>query len=415
MRRISSNMANNDVQYNLRTQESRFNKAQNQMGSQRRIQSLRDDPLAAGHLVRYDSYAKRLNTFEHNAQIITDNYSVSEGYVNQSLQIMHRVRELAVQGANGTYTPEDLKNMSTEIDELLKELVLNANATGPDGTSLFAGTRSNTTAFDIVYGSVEGSGDMLITSVNYNGNVESKNIEVDEGQYLETTAAGSRIFWAEQQALYSMRDAASYIVPEDSVISVDGKQIKLKAGDNVYAIIAKINDSGAAVKANLDPVTNGLTLRTTDSRQLWLEDLNGGNTLNELGLIKDSSQRPPNNINPTANLSGGSLFDSVIALRNAMLVGDQEAIGGRVLGAIDQGISSLTGNLAESGAKFERAEQNLARISNEILNVNGMISREGDLDITQAITDLKMLDYVQQATMSTAAKMYRNTLLDYVK
>ena len=44
-----------------------------------------------------------------------------------------------------------------------------------------------------------------------------------------------------------------------------------------------------------------------------------------------------------------------------------------------------------------------------------MISREGDLDITQAITDLKMLDYVQQATMSTAAKMYKNTLLDYVK
>ncbi|MBQ4496374.1 MAG: flagellar hook-associated protein 3 [Spirochaetaceae bacterium] len=415
MKRVSTHMANRDVQYNLRTQESRFNKAQNQMGSQRRIQSLRDDPLAAGHLVRYQSYSNRLNTFEHNAQIITDNYSVSEGYVNQSLQLMHRIRELAVQGANGTYTPEDLKNMSTEVDELLKELVLNANATGPDGTSLFAGTRSNTTAFDIVYGSVEGSGDMLITSVNYNGNVESKNIEVDEGQYLETTASGSRIFWAEQQALYSMRDATSYIVPEDSVISVDGKQIKLKAGDNVYAIIAKINDSGAAVKANLDPITNGLTLRTTDARQLWLEDLNGGNTLNELGLIKDSSQRPPNNINPTANLSGGSLFDSVIALRNAMLVGDQEAIGGRVLGAIDQGISSLTGNLAESGAKFERAEQNLARISNEIVKVDGMISREGDLDITQAITDLKMLDYVQQATMSTAAKMYKNTLLDYVK
>jgi len=109
------------------------------------------------------------------------------------------------------------------------------------------------------------------------------------------------------------------------------------------------------------------------------------------------------------------LFDSVIALRDAMLVGDQETIGGRALGTIDLGISSLTASLAESGAKFERAEQNLARISNEILNVNGMISREGDLDITQAITDLKMLDYVQQATMSTAAKMYKNTLLDFVR
>ena len=122
MHRISSNMSNNDVQYNLRRQELRVNKASNQMGSQRRIQQLRDDPIAAGHLVRYESYGKRLETFEKNAQLISDQYSVTEGYVNQSLQVMQRVRELAVQGAHGTYTPEDLKNMSIEVDELLKEL-----------------------------------------------------------------------------------------------------------------------------------------------------------------------------------------------------------------------------------------------------------------------------------------------------
>ncbi|MCQ2594313.1 MAG: flagellar hook-associated protein 3 [Treponemataceae bacterium] len=415
MHRISSNMSNNDVQYNLRRQELRVNKASNQMGSQRRIQQLRDDPIAAGHLVRYESYGKRLETFEKNAQLISDQYSVTEGYVNQSLQVMQRVRELAVQGAHGTYTPEDLKNMSIEVDELLKELVLNANATGPDGTSLFAGTRSNTTAFDVVYGSVPGAGEMLITNVMYNGNVESQNIEVDEGQYLETSHAGSRIFWAEQQTLFGMRDATSYVVPEDGVISVDGKEIKLKAGDNIHAIMAKINDSGAAVKAFLDPVSNGLTLQTTDARQLWLEDKGDMTTLFDLGMIKDSSQRPPNNINPTASLAGGSLFDAVIALRDAMIAGDQESIGGRVLGTIDLGISSLTGNLAESGAKYERAGQNLARIGNEILNVNNLVAREGDLDITEAITNLKMLEYVQQATLSTAARMYRNTLLDYVK
>lgn len=415
MRRISSNMSNNDVQSNLRLQESRVNKASNQIGSQRKIQQLRDDPLAAGHLVRYQSYGTRLSTFEKNAQTLTDQYSVTEGFVNQSLQIMHRIRELAVTGANGTYTPDDLKNMSVEVDELLKELVLNANATGPDGTSLFSGTRSNTTAFDVVYGAVAGGSDTMITDVVYNGNVEVKNIEVAEGQYLESTQAGNRIFWAEQQSLYGMRDATNYIVPEDSVISVDGKQIDLKAGDNVYAIISKINDSGAAVKASLDPVTNGLNIKTTDSRQLWLEDLNNSNTLYELGLIKDSTQRPPNNINDTAKLSGGSLFDTVIALRDALISGNQEAIGGRVLGSIDLGISNLTQNMAVSGAKYERAQQNLARISNEKLNVSKMEAREGDLDFTEAITNLKMLEYVQQATMSTAAKMYKNSLLNYIE
>ena len=148
---------------------------------------------------------------------------------------------------------------------------------------------------------------------------------------------------------------------------------------------------------------------------MWLEDLKGGNVLNQLGLIKDSSQRPPNNLNDSASVSGGSMFDVVISLRNAMLVGDNEKIGTRILGSLDQAVSSLTNTLAESGAKYERAENNLARVSNQILNVNGMIAREGDLDITEAITDLKMLEYVQQATLSTAAKMYRNTLLDYIK
>jgi flagellar hook-associated protein 3 FlgL len=58
-----------DTQSNLRLQESRLNKANNQMGSQRRIQQLRDDPIAAGHLVRYESYLTRVNNFEKNAFI----------------------------------------------------------------------------------------------------------------------------------------------------------------------------------------------------------------------------------------------------------------------------------------------------------------------------------------------------------
>jgi flagellar hook-associated protein 3 FlgL len=44
-----------------------------------------------------------------------------------------------------------------------------------------------------------------------------------------------------------------------------------------------------------------------------------------------------------------------------------------------------------------------------------MISTEGDLDITKAITDMKMLDYAHQATLSNAGKMFNNTLLNYMR
>ena len=49
MRRISSGMNDTDVQSRLRIQEYKLNTANNQLGSQRRIQELRDDPIAAGH------------------------------------------------------------------------------------------------------------------------------------------------------------------------------------------------------------------------------------------------------------------------------------------------------------------------------------------------------------------------------
>ena len=414
MQRISSQMNNNNTQSSLRLQESRLNAANNQIGSQRRIQQLRQDPIAAGHLVRYQSYLQRVNQYEKNALTLSDQFSLREGYMTDSLDIMQRVRELAVTGANGVYNKEDLKNMATEVDELLKALVQNANAVSADGNSIFAGTNTKTTAFDIEMGNVEGSGVPLIQNVRYNGNNNINLVEVDEGKYLQNDNIGDKTFWAEHQQLFGGRDALNWQSSSNNVISIDGVEIQINQGDNIYAVVSKINDSAAAVKASVDPIRNALNLETTDARQLWLQDVSG-NTLVELGIIKDSSQLPPYNIATGTRVSGGSMFDAVIAFRNALLSGDQEAIGSRVLGSLDQGIDSLVTRIAKSGAEYERAQLNATRNGKLALDVTQMVSREGDLDFTKAITDLKMLDYTNQATLSQAGKMYSSTLLNYMR
>ena len=414
MRRVSSQMNNMDVQSNLRLQESRLNKINNQIGSQRRIQELRDDPIAAGHLVRYQSYAARIENFEKNAKTLSELFMQREGYMTNSLDVMHRVRELAVTGANGIYTGDDMKNMAAEVDELLKELVQNANAIGEDGNSLFAGTETKVRAFDVEMGNVAGSGVPLIEGVRYNGNISETQVEIDENKYLTTDNAGVRTFWAEPQQIFGARDATGWRAGEDSVIAVDGAEIKINAGDNVYSLIAKINDSEAAVKATLDPVTRALNFTATDARQLWLEDVSGS-ALADLGIIKDASQKPPYNLGDGVRASGGSMFDAVISLRNALLAGDHEAIGGRVLGSIDQGLNNLTARIAKSGSEYERAELNVKRNSGTALNVTQRISSEGDLDLTKAASDMKMMDFTHQATLSTAARLYSSTLLDYLR
>ncbi len=414
MRRISSNLQHADTQFALRRQESRASDLNNSISGQRRILNLRDDPLAAGHAVRYQSYLSRLDRFERNAKTMADQYKVTEGYMNQSLQVMQRVRELAVQGAHGTFTPEDMKNMATEVDELLKELVSNGNATGPDGIRLFSGTKSFTEPFETVLGDRDGAGNPVIMQVRYNGSVAGKDMEIDEQSYLHTGEPGNRAFWAEKQTLFSSVDATNYAVKADTSIEVDGVTVPLTAGDNVHAIVAKINDSGAGVKAFLDPVTNGLNIETTDARQLWLRDGEGGDVLSSLGVIK-AGQRPPYNVSNSVRMSGGSMFDSVIALRDALMAGDQEAIGGRILGSVDGGIDNLTTRLASIGSRYERSQFTLARLDTQQLNATAAESREMDLDFTKAVTDLKMYEYTQQATQSTAGKLYSNTLLNYIK
>ncbi|MCQ2612863.1 MAG: flagellar hook-associated protein 3 [Treponemataceae bacterium] len=414
MTRITSAMTNKDLQRTMRNQESGIYKLQNQVTSQNRIQSLRDDPIAAGHLVRYESYLSRANQFEKNAQTVADRISYSETYMNQSLDIMQRVRELAVEGANGIYSEENLKNMAVEVDQLLQELISNANAVSADGTPLFAGISTNRTPFQIIEGPVKGSGSAMITNVVYNGSLGSNDVEVDENSFMNIKNSGTNIFWAENQQLYGLRDATDYTVPKDSVISIDGQDIRLTAGDNVYSIAAKINNSNVAVKASIDPVTNGLNLATTNAHQLWLED-SEGSTLSDLGIIKDSSQRAPYNLAESAQVSGGSLFDTVIALRNAMIQGDYETIGGKVLGSLDSGIDSLLAKMSESGAKYERALQNVSKAQMNQFNATALVAKEGDTDITQAITDLKMMQYVQQATLSTAGDLYSHSLLNFMK
>lgn len=415
MKRISTNIQFNDSNFALRNQESRLHNLNNQIQSQEKLQTLRSDPIAAGHAVRYKSFLARLERFEKNTKILNDQYRVTESHMTSSLDILQRLREMSVQAAHGTYTTDDLKKMATEVDEFLKELVQNGNAVGADGARIFSGTKSFTEPFEIVMGSsVDGFSESVIQQVRYNGSIDAKNIEIDELSFSPADTAGNKVFWAEKQSLFSEVDARNFLVQADTSIEIDGVKINLIAGDNVYALVSKINNSGAAVKAYIDPVTNGLNLETTDAHQLWIRDNEENSVLTTLGLVK-ADQRPPYNLGNSVRVSGGSIFDAVIAMRNALVTGDQESLGGKILGALDAGVDNLTSRLAQTGARYERGEKVLARIGEQNLNVTNALSRESDLDITEAITELKLFENTHQASLSVLGRLYKDTLLNYLR
>jgi len=414
MQRISTNMPIDDMQYHLRIREWRMNELQNQIAEQTRIGNLRDDPVAAAHSVRYQSLLERLNRYTGNVGALQGNYRLTEDYLRSANDLVHRIRELAVQGANGSYSKDQKQMMAVEINQFLNELVEVANARSADGQALFSGDKIDSLPFTVLKGNVPGADGQVVTGVLYAGGTARNNVEVSEGSFMPASFAGNHIFWAETNEVMSDVDATSYVVRDDSHILIDSVRIDLKAGDNIHAIIARINDSPAAVKASLDPVFNSLAIQGTTAHQLSLEDGGSGTVLSELGLIS-ARLKPPYKVAPDARTSGGSLFDMVIFLRDQLYNGETVDVGGAGLKGIDIAQNNLIVSLAEIGSRYERLDHVEDRLSREIPEITARNSEAVDIDIAKAITDLKMYEYTHKAALGVAGRILQPTLLDFLR
>lgn len=415
MNRVSTNMFNNDSQFYLRRRESEFSEAQNRISEQTRIRELRDDPIGAAHATRYRSQTVRLERYAQNVGRLQDRHAVAEGFMQSGLEIIQRVRELAVTGANGTFTREDLTHMGREVNQLLNELVNLANGRSGDGTTVFSGDRTAALPFEAVTGRVPGGQGGEIVEVVYSGSIHRNMTEISDGQFIESNFPGNQVFWAENQQLYASVDSLAYLVPEDSKIRIDGTEIQLKAGDNIHAVIHRINAADIAVRARLDPVDNSLVLESTKPHQLWLQDVGESRVLADLGVIEDSGAPPPRNIARSARLSGGSAFDMLIHLRDSLYRGDTDEVGGAALRGIDGALENLLGSLGELGAKSERLEITGRRLTMAVPNLQAQELRETGLDMAEAITDLRMIEYAHTAALQTAGRVLGTTLLDYLE
>ena len=415
MSRISSFQSNDNMQFHLRNREWRMNELSNKLGSQTRIKNLRDDPLAAGRAARFGSSLVRMKRYSNNIQATRDHLAFQEGYIRESVDILQRINEIAVQGANGIWDKTQMGYMAQEVDVLLSELIQIANAKSETGDALFSGYQIRGDSFRVGVGPVPGAGRELVTSVDYIGDIGQNLVEISEGAFAPLNTPGNQVFWAENQQIYSNVEAAEYRVQADSKIRIDGIEIDLNAGDNVYAIISKINDSSAAVRAKLDPVRNSLVLETTSPHQIWPEDLAQGKVLQELGIISTTEKIPPHNIASSARTFGGSIFDMVISLRDRLYEGDSHSIGGSGLRGVHDSVNNMSSVLAGLGAQDARLRIAGERLAYEIPEIQGFNSREVDIDIAEAATDLKMLEYAHQTALSTTARIVKPTLLDFLR
>ncbi len=136
---INTNVASLNAQRNLGTSQNALNKSMQRLSSGLRINSAKDDAAGLAISDRMTSQIRGLNQAARNAMDGISLAQTAEGALQESTNILQRMRELAVQSANDTNSQEDRNSLQAEVSELIEELDRISTDTAFNGKVLLDG------------------------------------------------------------------------------------------------------------------------------------------------------------------------------------------------------------------------------------------------------------------------------------
>lgn len=119
---INHNISALNANRQLTLNEGAMNKTIAQLSSGQRINTAGDDASGLAVSEKMRSQYRGLQQATKNAQNGISFIQTTEGYLNETTNIMQRMRELAIQSANGIYSDSDRALIQVEVDQLVSEI-----------------------------------------------------------------------------------------------------------------------------------------------------------------------------------------------------------------------------------------------------------------------------------------------------
>ena len=124
------------------------------LSSGERINRAGDDASGLAVSEKMRSQIRGLNQASQNAQNGISFIQVTEGYLQETTDIMQRIRELAVQSSNGIYSDEDRMQIQVEVSQLVAEVDRIASTAQFNGMNMLTGRFARPTGENAVTGSM---------------------------------------------------------------------------------------------------------------------------------------------------------------------------------------------------------------------------------------------------------------------
>jgi len=138
----------------LRTVNDDVNKGMEKLSSGMRINRAGDDASGLAVSEKMRSQIRGLERASKNAQDGISFIQATEGYLQESQDIIQRLRELAVQASNGIYSAEDRMQIQVEVSQLVDEIDRIASHAQFNGMNLLTGRFARDNGENLVTGSM---------------------------------------------------------------------------------------------------------------------------------------------------------------------------------------------------------------------------------------------------------------------
>jgi|GEM_PF-2308091 len=139
--RVTFASVNRNVQRNLSGRYGDMVKLQEQLATGKRLRKPSDDPIDVANSIKLRSKQTQLKQYKRNIEDGLASMNIASSAMSSMNDILHRMKELAIQAANDTNTASDRQYIQKEVDQLFRQMMSLVN-TQFKGDYIFNGTQT---------------------------------------------------------------------------------------------------------------------------------------------------------------------------------------------------------------------------------------------------------------------------------
>lgn len=419
--RVTNRLMTNNITKNIQHNLNRVARSQEQLATGKGMNRPSDKPENMSRLLSIKSSLSYLEQYDRNLDDGLSYLNLNDSSMQVMGDILQQASQMAIQGANATYTSEDLACLGEQVDKMIDQVKDLANSSIGD-RYIYAGTKNNAAPFTRV-------GD----SIFYTGDLNGLYREVLSGEDYRIDAPGITTGFR-VETVASASGAAAVVVQRQLPANLASTGvITVTRTDTGFTITNPTGLDGFTPAPGLvtsfsvagDVITVDGAGDQLEGLQIDMAGTGVGDRFkiiidNQLGVFGHGTETAPGVFEvynpgvPKGQTVDEGVFDVLFRLRDNLRAGDYAATND----SIDE-IKRITDNLLERRAGIGSRSRHFEALRDQLLDSQVKLgeaeSELEDADVYKLSIVMGNEQVTLQASLASGANIIKISILDFLK